>query len=443
MTDLYEYARLDAVALRTLISRGEVSKQEVAETARAAIASVDDDLGALAAPLFDEALDHSVDGRFAGVPFLIKDSAPFARGVAFRLGSRAVRGIAVEDHPMMARFRELGFATLGISTAPEFSLSFATESRLTGVTRNPWALDRGVGGSSGGAAALVAAGAVPIAHATDGAGSIRVPASVCGLVGLKPTRGRTPGAESTAEFVLTRSVRDAAAVLAYFGVEPSVAPSLRVGIATASWSHGTVDGQVVAATEAVGRMLEWAGHAVSVASPRVDHPTVVEAAMRSVYAAGDAVLAAPRRPDPALLEAVSRRVLDETASATPDDRAAADAAAHALTREIDDYFERFDLLVTPTIAEVPARHGRLDYDDARHTVRSWFDAMFEFGPFTAPFNVSGHPAISLPLGESREGLPIGVQLVAARGRDDLLLGLAAELEIALPWRDREPSIFVG
>jgi len=406
VTDLYEYARLDAVALRTLISRGEVSKQEVAETARAAIASVDDDLGALAAPLFDEALDHSVDGRFAGVPFLIKDSAPFARGVAFRLGSRAVRGIAVEDHPMMARFRELGFATLGISTAPEFSLSFATESRLTGVTRNPWALDRGVGGSSGGAAALVAAGAVPIAHATDGAGSIRVPASVCGLVGLKPTRGRTPGAESTAEFVLTRSVRDAAAVLAYFGVEPSVAPSLRVGIATASWSHGTVDGQVVAATEAVGRMLEWAGHAVSVASPRVDHPTVVEAAMRSVYAA-------------------------------------ADAAAHALTREIDDYFERFDLLVTPTIAEVPARHGRLDYDDARHTVRSWFDAMFEFGPFTAPFNVSGHPAISLPLGESREGLPIGVQLVAARGRDDLLLGLAAELEIALPWRDREPSIFVG
>ena len=394
-------------------------------------------------PLFDEALSSSSHGVLSGVPFLIKDSAPFARGVGFRLGSRAVRGVAADDHPAMARFRELGLVTLGLTTAPEFSLSFATESRLNGITRNPWALDRGVGGSSGGAAALVAAGAVPLAHASDGAGSTRIPASACGLVGLKPTRGTTPGAPTSSEFVLCRSVRDAALVLAQFAPAGPVADvPLRVGITTASWSATPVDPQVADAVDAVGRMLDWAGHAVSEASVRVEQATVVEAAMLSVYAAGSAVNSAPRQPDVALLEAVSRRVLAESRAATARDLAAAGHAGATVTRRVDDYFARYDLLVTPTLAELTPRHGRLDYDDERHTVRSWLGAMFELGPFTAAFNVSGHPAISLPLGESREGLPIGVQIVAARGRDDLLLRVAATLEQAMPWRDREPPVFV-
>jgi len=164
--------------------------------------------------------------------------------------------------------------------------------------------------------------------------------------------------------------------------------------------------------------------------------------MLSVYAAGSAVNSAPRQPDVALLEAVSRRVLAESRAATARDLAAAEHAGATVTRRVDDYFARYDLLVTPTLAELTPRHGRLDYDDERHTVRSWLGAMFELGPFTAAFNVSGHPAISLPLGESREGLPIGVQIVAARGRDDLLLRVAATLEQAMPWRDREPPICV-
>ena len=191
--ELYEYAAMDAVGLRDLMRTGEVTAAEVQATARAAIELVNPDLNALTFPLFDEPQEYDAEGPLAGVPFLVKDSSPFARGVPFTLGSRAVRGaVAAEDHELMSRFRSAGLATLGQTTAPELSLSFATESRRYGVTRNPWALDRGVGGSSGGAAALVSAGAVPVGHGNDGAGSLRIPAASCGVVGLKPSRGRTP-----------------------------------------------------------------------------------------------------------------------------------------------------------------------------------------------------------------------------------------------------------
>jgi amidase len=190
-----EYARLDAVALRALIVARQVTAAEVERAARLAVADVDPDLAALARPLFDEALWSDPAGELAGVPFLIKDSGPFARGVGFAIGSRAVRGaVADHDHPLMTRFRTAGLSTIGQTTAPEFALSFATESTLYGATRNPWAPDRGAGGSSGGAAALVAAGAVPLAHANDGAGSIRIPAAACGLVGLRMLHGRSPPA---------------------------------------------------------------------------------------------------------------------------------------------------------------------------------------------------------------------------------------------------------
>jgi len=469
--DLSEYASLDAVGLRQLIESGQVTAAEVADVARDALDLAHAELNALTLPLFSPALDAEPGGPLAGVPFVIKDSGPFARGVPFALGSRSVRGaVAMVDHELMARFRAAGLVTLGQTTAPELGLSFATESARYGVTRNPWAPDRGVGGSSGGSAALVAAGAVPLAHGNDGGGSVRVPASCCGLVGLKPSRGRTPSGPNfgevgfglIVEFGLARTVRDAAllldAVAAPMLGEKYVAPAparaypaevgadpgrLRVAVTTQAWSGTPVDPQVAAVTVTVGKALEWLGHAVTEASPEVDPEAVIEAAMLAAIATGAAMLAGPRRPDPFLLEAVSRRVIAETEAATALDVMAGIDAQHRVTRPIGRFFARHDLLLTPTLGQLPAAHGTLDYDNPEHTVRSWLRRLFEYGPFTAPFNVSGHPAISLPLGLSRDGLPIGVQLVAAQGREDLLLRVAAQLEEAVPWRDREPAIFVG
>ncbi len=469
--ELHEYASLDAVGLRDLIRGGEVTAAEVEAVAREAVEEVNDELNALTMPLFETALDHEPDGALGGVPFVIKDSGPFARGVPFTLGSRSIRGaVAMVDHDLMTRFREAGLVTLGQTTAPELGLSFATEPVAYGPTRNPWALDRGVGGSSGGAAALVAAGAVPLAHGNDGGGSLRVPASACGLVGLKPSRGRTPtgpyageaGFGLIVEFGLARTVRDTALLLDCVAAPPvgdkyaappparpyseeiRTAPGrLRVAVTTRPWSGVAVDPQVATATETAGKVLEWFGHSVTEASPELDPDAIVEAAMLGTIATGAAVLAAPRRPDRSLMEAVSRQVLAETEAATALDVMAAVDAQHRVTRPIGRFFTRHDLLVTPTLGRLPAPHGTLDQDNAAHTVRSWLRRIFEYGPFTAPFNVSGHPAISLPLGHSREGLPIGVQLVAGYGREDLLLRVAAQLEQAVPWRDRQPVVFAG
>jgi amidase len=446
-----------------------VSAAEVEGVARRALEYAHADLNALTLPLFDQALDHEPDGPLGGVPFVIKDSGPFARGVPFALGSRSIRGaVAMVDHDLMTRFRAAGLVTLGQTTAPEMGLSFSTEPVQHGPTRNPWALDRGVGGSSGGSAALVAAGAVPLAHGNDGAGSLRVPASCCGLVGLKPGRGRTPcgplvgetGFGLVVEFALTRTVRDAAHLLDAVAAPtigdkylapPPVRPyadevhtdpgSLRVAITTDAWSGTAVDAQVAAVTVTVGKALEWLGHTVTEASPAVDPDALVEAMMLGVVATGAAFLQAPRPPDRSLFEAVSWQVLTETKAFTALDVMAAIDAQHRVTRPIGRFFTRHDLLVTPTLGRLPAPHGTLDYDNPDHTARSWLRRIFEYGPFTAPFNVSGHPAISLPLGQSREGLPIGVQLVAAHGREDLLLRVAAQLEQAVPWEDRRPPDF--
>lgn len=466
-----EYAALDGVGLRALIRSGDVNAADVEAVARQAIELVNPDLNALRQPLFDWALDHDPGGVLGGVPFLIKDSGPFARGVSFALGSRAIRGaVPNDDHEMMTRFRAAGLATLGQTTAPEFGLSFSTESVRYGPTRNPWNLERGVGGSSGGAAALVAAGAVPMAHGNDGGGSIRLPASCCGLVGLKPTRGRTPsgplvgeaGFGQIVEFALTRTVRDTATLLdavsapvigEKFSTPQPIRPyvselrrdpgRLRIAVTTDAWSGVAVDAQVAVVTESAGRMLEWIGHSVGHDSPATPADAILEAAMLSAVATGAAILGAPRRPEPELLEAVSRAVLAETEAFTAIGVVNALNSQHRVTRAVGEFFTRHDLLLTPTLGRLPAPHGVLDYDNPEHTARTWLERIFEYGPFTASFNISGNPAISLPLGQSREGLPIGVQLVAAHGREDLLIAVAAQLEHAMPWSGRQPPIFAG
>lgn len=470
--ELDDYASLDAVGLSALIRGGAVTAPEVEQAARDALAAVNPLVNGLAVPPFTPALEHG-DGPFAGVPFLLKDSGPMARGLPFFCGSRALgEGIpAAEDHELMARFRAAGLVTIGLTAAPELGLHFATEPVRSGPTRNPWDVDRGVGGSSGGAAALVAAGAVPLAHGNDGAGSLRIPASCCGLVGLKPSRGRTPYGADTglglfgmlAEFALTRTVRDAAHLLDAVGgpglgsaftappparpyareIDAADAAGLRVALWTRAWSGTAVDPEVARVTEHAGAVLAGLGHRVEEASPVVDWESVIHAASVETVAAAAPFLLAPRRPPAERLEAVSRVVLAEAGERGAVELVAALNAADRLGRSVARFFTAHDLLVTPTLGRLPARHGELDYDEEGHSVDSWLRALFDYGPFTALFNITGQPAISLPLGHSAGGLPIGVQLVAAHGREDLLFQVAGQLETVLPWHHRRPPIFAG
>ncbi|GAA4557633.1 amidase [Planotetraspora kaengkrachanensis] len=469
--ELHEYARYDAVGLRELIAAGEVAAAEVESAARNALAVADTEVNGLALPVFSPALDHAEDGPLTGVPFLIKDHGPVAKGVPFFLGSRSLPGIVPEhDSDLMARFRAAGLVTLGLTTVPEMAINFSTESVKHGPTRNPWDPERGVGGSSGGAAALVAAGAVPVAHGSDGAGSLRIPASCCGLVGLKPSRGRVPCGPDQGElmlgmayeFALTRTVRDTAHLLDAvqgpgvgdkytappphgkyadeLGADPGL---LRVAVTTEAWSGAAVDGEVAAAAVEVGRLLEEMGHAVAGASPVLDWDDVMRTTVAESVAIGSLLLLAPRRPDPAAMEAVSRRLLQVAGDYSALDMMAAFGAQNRVTRSVGAFFTEYDLLVTPVLGRLPAPHGTLRYDDPGHTLTSWLKSLFDYGPFTMVFNISGQPAVSLPLGTSEGGLPIGVQLVAGYGREDLLLRVAARLEQAMPWKDRIPRFSVG
>ncbi|MBF8185016.1 amidase [Nonomuraea sp. K274] len=468
---LHEYAQYDAIGLRELIRTGEVTAGEVETAARQALAAMNAEVNGLALPVFTPALDHAEDGPLAGVPFLIKDHGPVAKGVPFSLGSRSLPGVVPQhDTDLMARFRAAGLVTLGLTTVPEMCLSFATEPVRHGPARNPWDLDRGAGGSSGGAAALVAAGAVPLAHASDGAGSIRVPASCCGLVGLKPSRGRVPCGPDMGEamlgmayeFALTRTVRDAACLLdavhgpgvgdkytappphGRYADELRAEPGrLRVAVTTEAWSGSPVDEQVAAWAIRTGHVLEEAGHGVSEAGPAVDWEAVMKAWVAEGVAISSTLLLAPRQPDPALMEAVTRRFLRTAREYTGLDMMTAFAAQNRVTRSVSAFFTEYDLLVTPTLGHPPAPHGTLRYDDPSYSVTGWLRSLADYGPFTVLFNVTGHPAISLPLGRSDDGLPIGVQLVAPYGREDLLFRVAAHLERAMPWKDRTPPVFAG
>src|SRR3954469_22056523 len=461
-----EYAGYDAIGLRQLIAAREVTAAEVEAVARRALEAANAQVNGLAAPLFAPALEHADDGPLSGVPFLIKDFGPMAKDVPFFCGSRGVPGVRPDhDSDLMIRVRAAGLVTLGLTTAPELGVSLSTEPLRTGPTRNPWNPERSVGGSSGGSAALVAGGAVPIAHGSDGAGSIRIPASCCGLGGLKPSRGRIPAGPDagdplfglTGHFALTRSVRDTAHFLdavhgpavgdkytappparpyaAELGADPG---RLRVALTTQAWSGASVDPEVAAAATTTARVLEQLGHAVDEASPRVDHEAVMEMLRAGLVASVQPLLTAPRRPPDSRLEAVTNRMIAEAEAMTALELMAAFDAQNRVARAVGAFLTDHDLLVTPPLAQLPAPNGTLGYDESAHTSVSWQRTQFDYAPFTAVFNVAGQPAITLPVAHGENGLPIGVQLVAPFGREDLLLRVAARLELALPWQHRAP-----
>ncbi len=471
---------IDATAQAQLVRDGEASAAELAEAAIARIEAVDGEVNAVIHPLFEEGLAAANgelhDGPFKGVPFLLKDLGAAFAGQPLHMGMQYLKDRdfrAPMDTYLAQRFRQAGLVTIGKTNTPELGSLPTTEPRAYGQTRNPWDTGRSAGGSSGGSAAAVAAGMVPFAHANDGGGSIRIPASSCGLVGLKPSRQRiTEGpligdimSGMTCELCVSRSVRDTAALLeAVHGPapgDPYVAPpplrpyteevgadpgKLRIALWTETSIDAEADPEVVAAARGAAKTLEGLGH-------EVEEPDL--AAIRSIdlvqpflvrWAAGLAAILdqlgiatgkAIGRDD---VEPLSWALAELGRRHSAAEYLAAVGQHQVLSRMLAGIHESgFDLLLSPTMAETPPPLG--SFDDSGPEPLAAFERAFVDCCFTAAFNASGQPAISLPLHWSEDGLPIGVQLAAPLGREDLLLRVAAQLEQAVPWADRTPLVF--
>ncbi|MBB3086626.1 amidase [Geodermatophilus sabuli] len=472
--EVSEYTEHDATGLAELIAAGKVSAAEVQTAARQAVESVNGELNALVGELFERPLAADERGPFRGVPFAIKDLVLHAEGVPQRAGTRMLGpGIPYPyDTALMRRFREAGLAAVGLTATPEFGFSATTESVANGPTRNPWDTSRSPGGSSGGSAALVAARALPVAHASDGGGSIRIPAAASGLVGLKPSRGRTTVAPDYAdpllglgiEFALTRTVRDAAGLLdAVHGAEPGdryllPAPAttfadaarppagrLRVAVCTTAASGVPVDPACVAAVAAAAEALERAGHTVEEAAPEFDVAAFDDANLKAwcsfladgAYGAA-AALGIELSTD--VLEHTTLACAEYGATLTALDLYAVDRVFNATTRTLARFLTGYDVWLTPTTAAPNTVLGHLDANDPTLDARGWYDRIFTFAPFTAWANVTGMPAVSVPGTPSPEGWPVGVQVVGRYAGEETLLGVAALLEEALPWADRRPAV---
>ncbi len=440
-------AERDAVGWAAGIRDGELSGEELL-AACAAAAVRDTRLNAIVTSLWDHPRRGPFrQGPLAGVPCLVKDLGVTLAGVCHTGGSRLGVGVVGDaDSPYARHLLDAGLVIAGVTNTPEFGGSYGSDCSLFGPTRNPWDTDRSAGGSSSGSAAAVAVGIVPIAHGNDAGGSLRAPASCCGLFALKPSRGRTPREHPAgtvlgdwqSEHVLTRSVRDSAAVLAGSGpvldVERDLRP-LRIAL-TLEGPEGTlVEGECRAAAARTAAVLEAQGHWVDVVpAPRTD-PTAA-AAMSGLWS--DAVAAmvhgmearAGRDAGPTDLEPRTWALVRESAARDAERRAADHAALIQFVREIDEFFSLWDVWLTPTLSEPPPLldDGSEEVDPATQIDRDERYAMYL--PLA---NISGGPAASLPVAKSESGLPIGVHVMGRRGEDELLLRLASTLERAGEW----------
>ncbi|HET6733790.1 amidase [Mycobacterium sp.] len=476
-----ELASLDAIGQAELVASGELSATELLDAAITRVEAARY-LNAVITDLFDRGRQHAAAldssgalrtgkaGPLAGVPFLLKDLGASLAGAPEAMGSRALRThVAAESAWIVERYLDANLVIFGKTNTPEWGNHCTTEPSLFGPTVNPWSPSITPGGSSGGSAAAVAAGVVPAASGGDGTGSIRVPASCCGLVGLKPRRGRTsfaPGAGHgleglVNEHALTRTVRDSAALLdAVAGTapgDPYTAPTSKVTflqaitqpvspqrilIATASPFPGpTTDPDVVAAVERTGSLLEGLGHVVEPGAPTIDADAVARA-IAVLHTVSNAQLHAlatqhlGREPREDEFEPSTWVMIREGFTTSGVAYAEAIAAVHAQTRRFVSGMGEHDVLLVPTLLTPPPPYAHLD--QPRGTTRAFFDVEFATTGWTSLANVTGWAAISLPLGVTSDGLPIGVQLMAPD--ETILLSLAAQLESAAPWLQRRPAM---
>lgn len=485
-----EYAHYDATGLAELIARRELTPAELLETAVQRAEASQPRLNAICVKFYDEARARAaapLQGPFAGVPLLIKDISQYYAGQPCTMGSNALRDWRPSEHSLLVqRWLDAGFVIFGRTTTPELGLKAVTETRRWGVTRNPWNTERTPGGSSGGAAAVVAAGVVPVAGASDGGGSIRIPAAYCGLFGLKPSRGLVSfapiGGEmwdgAAIEHALTRSVRDSAALLdcvagSVVGDPFRVMPPaegyasalqrppgrLRIGYSHRAPLGTPVDAECVRAVEQAAKLLESLGHHVEPAEPEVDGEALARSYLTMYFGQVAAAVAQLKasgareqdfEPETRALALIGRRLSADRYVA---ERGNWNLYARALGR----FHSRYDLWLSPTTAMAPARIGELDLPwfervalavvlalraggvlQASGTVEAAARLNLARTPFTQLSNLTGTPSMSVPLHWGADGLPYGVQFVGRHGEESLLFSLAAQLEQAQPWFDRVP-----
>ncbi|WP_110969639.1 amidase [Pseudomonas huaxiensis] len=463
----------DATGLAGLVNSGEISRRELLEASIVRLEQVEPRLNAVAEKLYDSARRaRAVEGPFAGVPTLTKDLFSPLAEARMTNGSLALGEARPGlDDAVVSRLREAGCQFIGTSTSPEFGTSYTTESTRFGATRNPWDTDRSAGGSSGGAAALVAARVVPFAHGNDGGGSLRVPASCCGVFGLKPSRGRMPCGPLVGEgwagmgtpHAITLSVRDSAALLditagADLGA-PYAAPwqdmpfvdtlhqphrPLRIALVEhlAPWTSSP---QALEAVRHTARLCESLGHVVEPAMLPVQPLgfldkvfDVIGASTRSYLDLLGELRGQPV-PDEEL-EPRTRIILREKGGISGATYASAVESIHALGRQLARFMENYDLVLTPTLTREPPLIGSLDRFDDRLDLATLIEDFHSYSPFTALFNASGQPAMSVPLYWTPGGLPIGSHFAGRFAEEGTLLALAAQLELAQPWAGRVPPV---
>jgi len=471
-----ELMRLDAMAQAELVRKGEISATELVEASIAQIERLNPEINAVVTPMFDIAREVAKqplsDGPFAGVPLLLKDMLAEYAGTRMTEGSRFLKDhISSHDTELVARYRRAGFIVVGKTNTPEFASKPTTEPELFGASRNPWDPSRSTGGSSGGSAAAVAAGMAAAGHANDGGGSIRAPAAWCGLVGLKPTRGRNPlgpdygdmGAGLIHEHVVTRTVRDTAAILdvtagpdlgAPYYAPPPLRPfieevgadpgKLRICFSTRPVMGTEISPECEQAVRDAAALCAELGHRVEEDPPtmKID-PDRFNRAFTTVWlgtvawAIRDWARKTGQTPSEEMFEAHTWKMFTLSAKNDSSDLFTAIQDMQAMSREIAGHYDPFDVWLTPTLTQPPQPLGFLDFDP--ENPRQATQRMGDIPRFTAVANFTGQPGITLPLYATSEGLPIGIQLLGRYGDEATILRLSAQLEAAKPWVDRWPS----
>ena len=479
--DLAKYSSYDGVALANLVRKKQVSSKELAQLFGEAIEKVNPKINAVIEVYNDriEGMDEKTisDGPFAGVPFLMKDIGAGEKGRLQESGSRLMKGhVSDKDSFLTSSFKKAGLNILGRTTTPEFALGISTESVLTGDTKNPWNLELTAGGSSGGSAASIAAGIVPIAHGNDNGGSIRIPASACGLVGLKPSRGRVtlgpdigemwPG--MLQEFILSRTVRDTALMLDMvskpapgdpFIITQPIQPytqevntpteHLKIAWTTDSWQPGaSVDSEIVNCVRQVVSECESMGHELVETSPIFDYEEYLRATCIAwsfgLYAGMEMYAGMMgRKISEETLEPVMLSFYNYSKGLTAADMLMTEFVLNKFRRTFGKFFEQYDILLTPTLVKLPEPIGK--YTKMRNDIDyvGYMRIQDEVRIHPPAANITGQPAISLPLAQSQSGLPIGVQFMARFGEESALIRLSSHLEKEMPWNDRIPPVHVS
>jgi amidase len=472
-----EYSSYDGLGLAELVRRREVSPADLVDSAIDAIGRLNPDVNCVVQQLKSSAQREIKagipQGPFSGVPFLVKEFGMHFKGMKTAAGSRLAAGVTFDnDTELMRRCRAAGLVTVGTTTTPEMAFNANSEAVIYGPTRNPWNLGYSAGGSSGGAGAAVASGMVPVAHANDGGGSIRIPAAVNGLVGMKPTRGRTPTGPDAGiflwglaiEFATTRSVRDSAALLDalagpddgyFYTAEPPRTSflaaamrqpgALRIGVVDRlPGGRATGKEQRDRLGDTV-KLLEDLGHVCEPVKIQYDADTFNESSMRiwattlgyfmEVFAQMTG-----RKIGPKTVEAVTLEVYKYAKSVTGIEMEQAMAWQNAACRAVGGVMRQYDVLLTPGLGRDVAKLGELNQNAKGVGMREWWNQIIQdYSSFTALFNTTGQPAVMLPLWQARSGLPLAMQFVGRLGDEETLYSLAGQLEQALPWAQRRPA----